>query len=342
MRAWLIALACAGAAAFVAVEGCYGPNPADGAFKCTPDLGGVCPHGLVCSLQGYCVRDGNPDGGGAPLDLAGDQATVPKVLTCDDRVMAGAFANLTALAPANTSSDEGHIALDPTGSAPRLVFQRGNQFFTANISNSNRKQIDTPQLVTLTGGPTTLQGGSFTTDGKLWFAGTDAGGATGLYAGTPSGVTAFTVAAPRAPIASGCAFTDPVFMQGDSTFQMYAAFPLAGCGSDSYVVRGALDRNAGAFYSALPESGWASPSMTSSGLMLLVSSTIEHRIYGATRSDFTYQFKSAGRIPMSAIGESVSDFQAVVSADCLTIYFSSVRAGGAGGADLYAADILPE
>ena len=124
---------------------------------------------------------------------------------------------------------------------------------------------------------------------------------------------------------------------------MYVGFPLGGCAGDSYVVRGALDRNAGAFYSALPESGWASPSMTTSGLMLLVSSTIgDHRIYGAQRSDFTYQFTSAGRISMSAIGEAMSDFQAVVSADCRTIYFSSLRAGGAGGADLYAADILPE
>jgi len=45
---------------------------------------------------------------------------------------------------------------------------------------------------------------------------------------------------------------------------------------------------------------------------------------------------------MASIGESVADHQAVVSADCRTIYFSSVRAGGAGGTDLYAADIAAE
>jgi len=134
------------------------------------------------------------------------------------------------------------------------VFQRGNQLFTASISTSDAKSIGAPQAVTLTPSPTALAGGSFTTDGKLWFAGTDVGGNTGLYAGTPSGAAAFTVAAPRQPIAAGCAFSDPVFMQGDATFQMYAAFPLAGCAGASYVVRSALDRDAGAFYSALPDS----------------------------------------------------------------------------------------
>jgi hypothetical protein len=323
-------------------QGCYRPEPADGAFTCSPDLGGLCPTGLVCSPQGFCVQSISHDGGASPLDLAGDQASAPHLRSCDERVQAGAFSNLTSLSAANTSADEEHLALDPSSTAPRLLFQRGNNLFAAPISTSDPKSIAAPQPVTLTGGPANLHGGSFTTDGKFWFAGSDTAGA-GLYAATPSGATSFTVAAPRQPIAASCPYSDPFFMQGDATFQLYAAFPLAGCGGDSYVVRGALDRNAGAFYSALPESGWAAPSMTGSGLLLIVSSTIGGRhLYAASRTDFQFQFDSTGRIDLSSLGESVEDRQAVVSPDCKTIYFSSVRAGGAGGADLYAADIAAE
>jgi hypothetical protein len=324
-------------------QGCYRPQPADSAFTCSPDLGGLCPAGLVCSPQGFCVQTITHDGGATALDLSGDQATVPHLRSCDERVQAGAFSNLTPLSPANTAADEEHIALDPSMTAPRLFFQRGNSLFCASISTSDPKSISAPVSVTLTGGPANLHGGSFTTDGKFWFSGSDSTGA-GLYAGTPSGSATFTVAAARQPISTGCPYSDPWFMQGDSTFQLYAGFPLAGCSGDSYVVRGALDRNAGAFYSALPESGWAAPSMTSSGLLLIVSSTIGGRhLYAASRTDFQYLFASAGRIDLSgSIGEAIEDRQAVVSSDCKTIYFSSVRTGGAGGADLYAADIAAE
>ena len=343
MRAWIVSALGVTAIAVAVAQGCYRPDPVDGSFRCSPDLGGMCPSGFVCNLDGLCVHHAGTDGGGAPLDLSGDQATAPHVRSCDEKVAAGAFSNLTALTAANTAADEEHLALDPTGTAPRLVFQRGNQLFTAAISSTNAKSISAPQAVVLTGGPATLHGSSFTTDGKLWIAGTDGSGNTGLYAGTPGGAAAFTVAAARQPIASGCAISDPWFMQGDATFQLYAGFPLGGCGGDSYVVRGALDRDAGAFFSALPESGWAAPSMTSTGLLLLVSSTVGGRhLYAATRTDFQFLFASASRIDMSAIGEAMEDRQAVVSADCGTIYFSSVRAGGAGGADLYAADIAAE
>jgi len=138
MRGWIAALALAGVAALVAAEGCYGPSPEDGSFKCTPDLGGVCPAGLQCSAQGFCVRNAGADGGSAPLDLAGDQASPPQMRTCDDRVMAGAFSNLTALTAANTSADEGHIALDPTGTA------RGWCSSAATSSSPRRSRRVTP------------------------------------------------------------------------------------------------------------------------------------------------------------------------------------------------------
>jgi hypothetical protein len=341
MRA--ISLAC-----LLVLAGCYRPDPQDGSFRCSPDLGSLCPDGLICSSAGLCVRSLGQDLSGSALDLAADQGGPVGPRSCEERVRSGAFANLVPLMPANTAADEEHLALDPTGTAPRLLFQRGSSLFSAAIMTTDPKTIATPQAVTLLMAPTTMppppviHGGSFTIDGKLWFAGTVAG-TTSLYAGTPSGATGFTVAAPRAPTATTCAFSDPVFLQGDATFQLYAAYALAGCGGASYVVRGAADRNLGAFYSALPDSGWSAPSLTSSGLLLLVSSTIGGRhLYAAERSDLQYQFTTAGRVPMGAIGEPIEDRQAVVSNDCRTIYFSSVRAGGAGGADLYAADIAAE
>ena len=200
-----------------------------------------------------------------------------------------------------------------------------------------------PQLVTITGGPPAISGGSFTNDvNKFWFAGTS-GGTTSLYAATPTGAASFSVDMTHQPVAANCPFSDPVFMQTNSTYQLYVAFPLAGCSGPSYVARGALDRNIGAFYSALPDTGWAAPSMTPSGFLLLFTSTGSDRhLYGTTRSDYTYQFSSPSRIYMSSIGEAIEDRHAVVNADCTAIYFSSVRSGGAGGADLYAADIAAE
>ena len=325
--------------AVAANSGCYGPSTPDGAFTCSPDLGGACPAGLQCSPGGICVHALGKDMNGNPLDLAGDQAQPKLVRTCDDKILAGAFTGFTALTALNTAADEQHLALDITAAAPRLLFQRGNQVFASTISTSAPTTVAAPQAVTLTGGPAAISGGTFTTDGHYWFAGT-AGGVTGLYEGTPSGATSFAVAAPRAPSGAVCPFSDPFFMQGDSTFQMYLGYPLGGCGGQSFVVRSALDRNVGAFYSALPDPGWTAPSMTPSGLMLIVSSTLGGRhLYASRRDDFQFQFTTAARIPMTAVGESSEDRQAVVNADCSAIYFSSVRTGGAGGADLYAATI---
>ncbi len=317
---------------------CYRPEPVDGAFTCSPDLGGLCPNGFTCNAHGLCVHPTAREMGGAPLDLAGDQASVQHPRTCDDVIQAGQFSNLTPLAAVNTAADETHLALDESAGTRRLLFQRGNQIFAAVVAGNDPKSVAAPQAVTLTGAPTTILGGSFTTDGKLWFAGTT-GGTTSLYSAAPNGATGFTVSAPRAPQGT-CPFSDPFFMQGDSTFQLYVTYALAGCGGAPYVARGALDRNLGAFFSALPEPSWGTPTMSPTGLLLIVAgqSTDKH-LYAAARSDFQFQFVNAGRVPMGAIGEGIEDRQMVVSADCRTAYLVSVRSGGAGGADLYAADI---
>ena len=322
-------------------SGCYSPSPSPGAFACSTDFGSICPSGLVCSPQGLCVLLSELDMGHAALDLAGDQsiATVPR--TCEQLIAQGAFTHLTPLTLANTAADETHLALDPTGTG-RLLFQRGNQLFSAAIDASNPKSVLAPLAVTLTGGPTTLNGGSFTSDGKYWFSGTT-GSATSLYSSTPTGNT-FAVDAPRAPTASTCAFSDPAFVLGDIKRDLLASYALGGCGGKSYIVQGAADRNLGAFYSALVDTGWASPSFTPSGLTLIVASTDgAPHLYAASRSDLSYQFTGTGRINMTGLGgDGMEDRQLVVSQDCRTLYLSSVRAGGMGGADLYAADILPE
>jgi len=323
--------------AVAANSGCYGPSTPDGAFTCTPDLGGACPQGLQCSTGGICVHALGKDMDGNPLDLAGDQAQPVLARTCDDKILAGAFTGFTALAALNTAADEAHLAFDLKAGAPRLLFQRGNQLFASTISTSSPTTVAAPQAVTLTPSPAVLSGGNFTSDGHYWFAGSAGATSTALFEATPVNATSFTVGAAHAPQGS-CPFSDPFFMQGDSTFQMYAGYALGGCGGQSYVVRSALDRNVGAFYSALPDSGWGAPSMTPTGLLLIVSSTLGGRhLYASRRDDFQFQFTTASRIPMSAIGESTEDRQAVVNADCSAIYFSSVRTGGAGGADIYAA-----
>ena len=334
---WLvIGLATVGAVA------CYNPNPQPGSFLCSSDLGSLCPNGLTCSPQGVCVRPDTLDLGRSPFDLAGDQSLVVEPRTCEQLVQQGAFTGLVPLTGANTAADEGHIAIDPTGTG-RLVFQRGNQLFTAAFMPGNPKAIGTPQAVTLTGGPATLHGGSFTADGKLWFASTDAGN-TSLYSGTAVGDHEFTVAAPRSPVTSACAFSDPVFSTFDASKSLFAAYALAGCGGKSYIVQGIADRNIQAFYSGLDDAGWSSPSLTNSGLGLIVASADANpHLFFALRTGTSFQFVGAARISMTGLGgDGLQDRQLVVSADCRTLYLSSVRAGGMGGADLYAADILPE
>ncbi len=123
--------------------------------------------------------------------------------------------------------------------------------------------------------------------------------------------------------------------------EMYAAYPLAGCSGPSYAVLGAEGRNIGGFVSALPNSGWQATSLTPTGNGLIVSSVATPRTLSiGQRSGVGFQFNGSQPIPMDAIGASTEDYQAVVSSDCSTIYFSSVRTGGKGGADIYAAEIV--
>ncbi len=330
-------------AALATTAACYRPETPESAFRCSPDLGGLCPGGMICSTAGLCITPGSVDMGKAPLDLAGDQASGPFERTCDDRVRQGAFTGLVALSAVNTTSDEAHLAYDATSGGHRLVFVRNGQLFSAPIASNDGKAVSAPVAVALSGAPPGLQlrGGSFGSDGKYWFAGT-VGGTTSLYAATRVDATTFTVAAAQAPVATSCAFSDPFLTQGDVELELYIGYPLAGCAGPRYVATGAVSRNIAAFYSSLPESGWAAPSMTTSGLLLLTSSTLDHHLYAAERSGLEFQFANANRIPMTAIGEATEDRQAVVSADCTTIYFSSVRPGSVGGADLYAATIAAE
>lgn len=328
--------------ASLGIAACYRPNPQGGSFTCSVDLGGLCPNGLICSPQGLCVEPRSLDMARVPFDLGGDLRPSVTPRTCEQLVAQGAFANLVPLATANTSDDEGHIALDPSGDG-RLLFQRGNQFFVAAFVAGNPKALLAPQAVTLTGGPATLHGGSFTNDGKLWFAGSN-GGTTSLYSASPVGDHEFAVDAARAPVTSGCPFSDPVFSTGDASKDLFASYALAGCSGKPYLVQGRADRNIQAFYSGLVDSGWSSPSLSSTGLGLVVASTDgPPRLYAASRSATNTQFSGAGRIGMTGLGgDGIEDRQLVVSADCRTLYLSSVRTGGMGAGDLYAADILPE
>jgi hypothetical protein len=351
MRTYLALLAFSAVAAFAVA--CYNPSVKNGAFSCSMDLGNACPGGFVCS-GGLCIHPQAQDMAMVPLDLAGDQAVVPFVPTCDDFVSAGKFQNLSPLTTLNTASDEIHLSLDSGSANWRLLYQSGGTLYASALSGSTHNMAAAPVAVTLTGGPTTTSGGSFTTDGKFWFSGTLAG-VTNLYSATSTGPATFNVAAAILPMTGPpttigtCGFSDPAFYKNTAAndmsvgLEMYATYPLAGCTGPSYAVLGAEGRNIGGFVSALPNSGWASTSLTPTGNGLIVSSQASPRSLSiALRSGFGFQFNGSQPIPMDAIGASTEDYQAVVSNDCTEIYFSSVRTGGKGGADIYVADIVKE
>ncbi len=176
MRTYFAFAALLGVTAFTA--SCYNPDVKNGAFSCSKDLGNACPGGFVCS-GGLCVKPQAQDMAMTPLDLAGDQAVVPFVPTCEDIVAAGKFANLTALTTINTAADEIHMSLDSTTANWRLLYQSGGTLYASALSGVSHNVAAAPSPVTLAGGPTTTSGGSFTSDGKFWFAGTT-GGVTSL------------------------------------------------------------------------------------------------------------------------------------------------------------------
>lgn len=322
----------------LATGGCYQPRPSDGSFSCSPDFGNACPSGYTCKAM-LCVKPGESDLGNSSLDLASDADLAVGPRTCDQRLQQGAFSNLTELKNLDTAADESHLAFDDKDK--RLLFQRGNTLFGASLSGGLRSP-GTPVALTVTGGPTTLMGGSVTIDGSYWFSGTTAG-VTSLYKGTPTGATGFTAVAQTRPTTTGCAFSDPTFEQGLATGGLFASYALAGCNGDSYVVHGANGLESGTFYSAFSDSGYISPSLSPSSLTIFASSVKgAPRLYVSGRSDLVYQFGSTGTLPLAGIGAGTEDRQMIVSTDCSTVYLVSVRAGGTGGADIYAADVAAE
>ena len=336
MRAALGVAALVGSA--LALGGCYAPHPSDGSFSCSVDFGNACPPGYTCKSS-LCVKPGTSDMSTAGLDLAVSGDLSPGPRTCDQRLQAGGFANLVGLSALNTSSDESHLAFD--GKGKRLVFARGNQLYGASLAGGLRSPA-APVALTITGGPTTLTGGSFTTDGTYWFTGTT-GGVTSLYKGSPTSTTGFTAVAQARPTTSDCAFSDPSFETGDATAGFFASYALAGCNGQSYVVRGANGRESGTFYSALADASYISPSLSPSALTLFAASVKgAPRLYVSGRSGLDYQFGSTGNLPMGNIGQGIEDRQLIVSDDCSTVYLVSVRSGGTGLADLYAADVAAE
>lgn len=334
MRAALVVSALAASA----LSGCYTPHPSDGSFSCSVDLGNACPPGYTCKSN-LCVKPGTSDMSTAGLDLAVSGDLSPGPRTCDQRLQEAGFSNLKALGTLNSSADEAHVAFD--GKGKRLVFVRGGQLYGASLTGGLTAP-EAPVVLTVTGGPTTLTGGSFTTDGTYWFTGTTAG-VTSLFKGTPTGTTGFSAVAQARPTTSDCAFSDPSFEKGDATQGLFASYALAGCNGQSYVVRGANGLESGTFYSALGDASYISPSLSPTGLTLFAASVKgAPRLYVSGRSDLVYQFGSTGNLPMGSIGQGTEDRQIVVSNDCSTVYLVSVRAGGAGLGDIYAADVATE
>ena len=322
---------------------CYNPSPKPGSFLCDFDAGGLCPSGLICNKAGVCEAPGaQGDMVFTEFDIAMPPDMSHGKRTCDQIVQAGAFSNLTELKSLNTAGDESHLAFDPVGK--QLLFQRGSSLFASSLAGGYLSPA-APTALTIGGAPATLNGGSFTTDGHYWFSGTS-GSSTSLYDGAPGGGT-FT-ATLHTPTSTTCPFFDPAFVSqtppSSTTNDLLVSFPLNGCSGASYVVRGAKDLNMGAFYSGLTTPGWQSASTTSSGLTLIVASTAsasaKPQLYTSSRSDTIYQFNTPGALDMSAIGgPSTEDRQMILSDDCSVAYFISVRTGGTGGADIWAAEL---
>lgn len=336
----------------LALTGCYTPHPQDGSWKCDVDHDYLCPDGLTCDrTNGLCVRQITPFDGGIDLSLP-DLASGPTVRSCDDKVAAGAFSNLTNLGAVNGSGDEHALALTPDGA--RVYFLDGaGALQTAALSG---KSAGAPSAVTISSGPTTLNGGSFTGDGTYWFSGTKAG-ATQLWSATKTSATMLTATTPLRPTATDCAFTDPVFSAGSAANELFIGYPLGGCANGAMIAIGAKDKDKGAFTGAVGMRNIRSPSLlpapdafartllmstTGAGARLLYS---QRSVSTAGSQTIAGSFSTPHEIPMDGIGApngSQGDVQAVVSPDCSTIYLVSDRAGGHGGLDLWAADIAAQ
>ena len=333
--------------ALVGAGGCDS-TPPDGAFTCIASEGYVCPAGQSCDIaSGLCYRH-------APEDMAITDATItfdftaqPLMRTCDQLVQQGAFSNLTNLGAVNSAGDEHSLALSLDGT--QIYFLDGSGALQTSKLSADGHHAPAATAVTLTGAPTTLNGGSLATDGSYWFSGTNAG-VTSLFQATKQSVSSFTVGAAQLPMQgpptnqSSCAFTDPALTDGDSKLDLYVAFPLAGCSQPSMIAQGFVGKTLGTFVGTVAPQGFQAPGVVKGGLTVLMSNTGSGaRLYYAQRPSTDVTFTGPTPLPLGAIGApSGRDVQAVVNQSCSLLYLVAERAGGHGGLDLWAADIAPQ
>ena len=342
---WILVGALAAGSFAVGLVACFNPNPADGAFTCTADNDFLCPEGLACNrATGLCVKTVNNDGGGrdALPNFDGTPFVGPR--TCAERVQQGAFSGLVPMTTLNTGADERSIALSPDGS--QIYYQTTGGLMTATL---NKKSAGAPSLVTLTNftGVGELHGGSFTSDGSYWFAGS-IGGTTSLYQGHKVSTTSFTVDLTNdkhSPSVTDCAFLEPTFLGQMANSELYLSYQLNSGGvcdsAKNFIVQGGADKNMGTFYGAFNGLGYRAPFLVSDTTMVMGTTSASPSLYYTTRASSDVQWTTAVPVPMGSIG-AAKDLQAVVSNDCSVLYLVSNRAGGTGGLDLWAADIAAQ
>ncbi len=336
LKLGLMGLAIAGAALLV-IPSCYDPQPQNGSFRCSQDQGYLCPEGLRCdTVAGLCVTTVIPPDMQGTAIVSGDMPPLSD-RSCDARLKNGEVSGLVNLGAANSAGSEGNLSLSFDASA--LYYTVGGALFTIRLSGGNPLAVTgSPQAVTIAGGPTTIAGGSFTNTGKFWFAGTS-GGTTQLYVAAVASATSFTGAAAHLP-SLACPFSLPMFLNNDSSSELYLTAPLAGCGTSSYVVQGAADRNLGAFAGAIGAAGYQNATLLPSGLTLIFSSTgTTPQLQFASRGSTDGQWAGPVPLPLDALGMTSGDVEGLVNPDCSALYLVANRSGGKGGTDLWAAAI---
>jgi hypothetical protein len=286
------------------------------------------------------ASSGAPDLATAPLaSSGGDLGAGPR--TCDERVRAGALANLTLLA-VSTPADDTDVAVDPAGTS--LAFLSGGALFVAAIDPADPHKVGPASAVTV-GGGLVLAGGSFTGDGAYWFAASKAGSSQLYRATLASNVATVGVShfpsTPCAPSPTG-PLASPLFAAADETAELFVIGPLTGCGGPSQLASGALDRHLGAFTVAVPlgsAPGWRAPSLVPGDRTLVFSSmSSPAALFFATRGAADTQFSAAR--PLALTVGNADDRQLAVDSACKVAYLVSRRPGGTGGYDLYVADLV--
>jgi hypothetical protein len=341
---WILVSALTAGSLAVGLVACFNPNPADGAFTCTADNDFLCPEGLACNKStGLCVKTVNNDGGARDALPSFDGTPFVGPRTCEQRVQQGAFSGLVPLSTLNTAGDEHSIAI----SGSQIYYQTtGGVLMTATV---DKKSAGTPTAVTLTNftGVGELHGGSFTNDGSYWFAGSITG-TTSLYQGHKVSATSFTVDLTNdkhSPSVTDCTFLEPMLGDGIASGELYLSYQLNSGGvcdaSKNFIVQGFADKNMGTFFGAFNGLGYRAPFLVSDTTMLIGTTAASPSLYYTTRASADVQWTTALPLPMGSIG-AAKDQQAVVSSDCSTLYLVSNRSGGAGGLDLWAADIAAQ